>query len=58
MLLCFCLLKLREQMLGTMTSIVGKVPTNTSDEVQVVARSLTALTQEGSELSPTAQVQC
>lgn len=58
MLLCFCLLKLREQMLGTMTAIVRKVPTNTPAEVQVVARSLTALTQEGSELSPTAQVQC
>ncbi|XP_071328687.1 polycystin-1-like protein 2 [Trachinotus anak] len=47
--------KLREQMLGIMIDSVAEVPNNAPGEVQVTARGLTALIQEGTELSSSAQ---
>lgn len=52
----FCLLKLREEMLDIMTDIVKKVPTTTPQEVQVIAKGLTAVIHEGTELSSSGQV--
>ncbi|XP_044072039.1 polycystic kidney disease protein 1-like 2 [Siniperca chuatsi] len=47
--------KLREQMLDIMIDTVKEIPTNTPEEVQVIARGLTAVVQKGTELSSSAQ---
>ncbi|XP_029385709.1 polycystic kidney disease protein 1-like 2 isoform X2 [Echeneis naucrates] len=47
--------KLREEMLHIMIDTVKKVPVNSPEEVQVVAGSLTAIVQRGTELSSSAQ---
>ncbi|XP_069554807.1 polycystin-1-like protein 2 [Brachyistius frenatus] len=47
--------KLREKMMGIMVDVVKEVPANTPKEVQVLARGLAALVQEGTELSVSAQ---
>ncbi|KAM7406118.1 hypothetical protein PAMP_000517 [Pampus punctatissimus] len=48
-------LKMREQMLTKMTTVLLDSPTNTSHEVQVTARAVAGLTQRSDELSPSAQ---
>ncbi|AWP12851.1 putative polycystic kidney disease protein 1-like 2 [Scophthalmus maximus] len=47
--------KLRERMLDILTRAVDVVPANTPEEVQVIARSLTAVSVKGTELSSSAQ---
>uniref|UniRef100_UPI0037E779AE polycystin-1-like protein 2 n=1 Tax=Semicossyphus pulcher TaxID=241346 RepID=UPI0037E779AE len=47
--------KLREQMLAIMTDTVKEAPSNNPQEVQVMARGLTALSKNGTELSSSAQ---
>ncbi|KAF3686447.1 Polycystic kidney disease protein 1-like 2 PC1-like 2 protein Polycystin-1L2 Precursor [Channa argus] len=48
-------MKLREQMLTEMTTVLLDSPTNTTQKVQVTARAVAELTQRSDELSPTAQ---
>ncbi|KAM6978376.1 polycystin-1-like protein 2 [Tautogolabrus adspersus] len=48
--------KLREQMLAIMTDTVKEAPSKHPEEVQVLARGLTAVSQKGSELSSSAKV--
>lgn len=43
-------------MLDILTRAVDVVPANTPEEVQVIARSLTAVSVKGTELSSSAQV--
>ncbi|XP_037646091.1 polycystic kidney disease protein 1-like 2 [Sebastes umbrosus] len=47
--------KLREKMVDLMIDTVKEVPTNTPEEVQVIARGLAAIVQKGTELSSSAQ---
>ncbi|GLD61521.1 polycystic kidney disease protein 1-like 2, partial [Lates japonicus] len=47
--------KLREQMLNIMTDTVKEVPSNTPEEVQVMARGLSAVVKKDDELSSSAQ---
>ncbi|KAM7407743.1 hypothetical protein PAMA_003475 [Pampus argenteus] len=47
--------KLREQMLDIMADTLREVPSSSPEEVQVIARGLTALIQKGDELSDSAQ---
>ncbi|CAJ1078835.1 polycystic kidney disease protein 1-like 2 [Xyrichtys novacula] len=47
--------KLREEMLSIMTNTIKEAPSGTPKEVQVMARGLSAVSQSGSELSPSAQ---
>ncbi|KAM6955775.1 polycystin-1-like protein 2 [Lycodopsis pacificus] len=47
--------KLREKMLDIMIDTVKEAPTNTPEEVQVIARGLAAVVQKGTELSCSAQ---
>uniref|UniRef100_A0A3B4YES0 Polycystic kidney disease protein 1-like 2 n=1 Tax=Seriola lalandi dorsalis TaxID=1841481 RepID=A0A3B4YES0_SERLL len=49
--------KLREQMLDIMIDTVTEVPTNSPEEVQAIARGLTAVVQRGTELSSSAQAE-
>lgn len=56
MLSCFCLLKLREQMLDIVITTVKTVPPTTPMEVQMTARALNSVVQGGTELSSSAQV--
>ncbi|XP_023806866.1 polycystic kidney disease protein 1-like 2 [Oryzias latipes] len=49
--------KLRERMLTKMTGVLLKSPSNTTQEVQVMARAVAGLTQSSDELSDVAQVQ-
>ncbi|XP_031725951.1 polycystic kidney disease protein 1-like 2 [Anarrhichthys ocellatus] len=46
---------LREKMLDIMIDTVKEAPTNTPEEVQVIARGLAAVVQKGTELSSSAQ---
>ncbi|KAM6934543.1 polycystin-1-like protein 2 [Xenentodon cancila] len=48
--------KLREEMLDIMIDTINEVPCNTTNKVEVAARGLTALVQEGTELNISAQV--
>ncbi|XP_036950669.1 polycystic kidney disease protein 1-like 2 isoform X1 [Acanthopagrus latus] len=48
-------MKLREQMLTRMTSVLLDSPSNTTQGVQVTARAVAGLTQRPDELSPAAQ---
>ncbi|XP_069030569.1 polycystin-1-like protein 2 [Embiotoca jacksoni] len=48
-------LKLREQMLTKMTTVLLDYPSNTTQQVQVTARAVVGLTQRSEELSPAAQ---
>ncbi|XP_053175168.1 polycystic kidney disease protein 1-like 2 [Scomber japonicus] len=48
-------MKLREQMLSKMTTVLQDSPTNTSQEVQVTARAVAGLTQRSDELTLSAQ---
>ncbi|XP_059927849.1 polycystin-1-like protein 2 isoform X1 [Gadus macrocephalus] len=50
-------LKLREQMLSTMTSVLLDSPSNSSQEVYVTAKAVAGLTKISDELSPSAQVE-
>lgn len=52
--LCF---QLRERMLTKMTGVLSESPSNTTQEVQVMARAVAGLTQSSDELSDVAQVQ-
>ncbi|XP_074514137.1 polycystin-1-like protein 2 [Sebastes fasciatus] len=47
--------RLREKMVDLMIDTVKEVPTNTPEEVQVIARGLAAVVQKGTELSSSAQ---
>lgn len=54
----FCsVFQLRMQMLSKMTTVLQNSPSNTTQEVEVTARAVAALTQRPDELSPAAQVQ-
>nr|XP_046243263.1 polycystic kidney disease protein 1-like 2 isoform X2 [Scatophagus argus] len=48
-------MKLREQMLTKMTTVLLDSPSNSTQEVQVTARAVAELTQRPDELSPAAQ---
>ncbi|XP_034549878.1 polycystic kidney disease protein 1-like 2 [Notolabrus celidotus] len=47
--------KLREKILSIMTDTMKEAPSNNPEEVQVMARGLTSVSQRGSELSSAAQ---
>ncbi|XP_036066155.1 polycystic kidney disease protein 1-like 2 [Oryzias melastigma] len=47
--------KLRERMLTKMTGVLSESPSNTTQEVQVMARAVAGLTQSSDELSDVAQ---
>ncbi|XP_041863465.1 polycystic kidney disease protein 1-like 2 isoform X2 [Melanotaenia boesemani] len=48
-------LKLREQMLNKLTTVLLDIPSNTTQEVQVTATAVAGITQISDELSPAAQ---